>query len=718
MATLTIADLDNGKRDLQTVDEVANSRAVAATTRFGQQTTTLYESIRRINATGDEILSNLGFRVPVPYASGLNVTDSRFTVTGPDGNVYAPLSAPFTTGAWDPSQWYVLQNDLSDHKLLIFDTLLVAQAAATVLPDEQEVWARDVLTRYVVAAGALQVTGHFEDFTAKVAQPEYFGATGDDADKDTAAFKAMFAAAAEGKFNCYQPDPAKRYKIKEDLDLGPTSQWLTDLNIEATAPDSGQHTPLIKIEGWHSLKNVDIKIPSGFSHRGILRNDFYNDSSKPLSSRKITIGDIRIVSDDVISGYTGDGASCVMFGFSESITIGNIHIDGFDRAVNISDSNFVTLGNKEIRRMVRGVQLTRINDINDAGGSTYGKATYTMGAGANGLVIRGSINGKIGKYFIYDPDEHGVRFTAETVSGQPTVGGNLSMDDVTVIRPGGCAVKVASGSESGDSSDIIVNCAMGHIFSEDVGSAVYRTDPGPSPAGGNHFGFNIQYVKGLRVAGFETKKVLNAYSGTYGIMSRRGSEVHIGYVSIKDTHNSGVFINNDAVAEDFYIYNGEIINCGNGAGTQAVTLLNPANINRLTINTRIQSCPAVVAFGSTGTPGGPIVIRGDRFSVPLAIKGSAPTSRLIVDVREIGWPNSSGLEYPLGTTLLCLGGGSVPARNSGVGVYLSTTSSQRFIATNSDAGSSGDVMGSPLLGSWVVVGAIAGAQNVLVRRVS
>lgn len=155
MATLTIADLDNGKRDLQTVDRVANSRAATATTRFGQQTTTLYESIRRINATGDEILSNLGFRVPVPYASGLNVTDSRITVTGPDGKVYAPLSAPFTTGAWNPSQWYVLQNDLNDRKLLIFDTLLAAEAAATVLPSGQELLVRETDTLFTVASAAL-----------------------------------------------------------------------------------------------------------------------------------------------------------------------------------------------------------------------------------------------------------------------------------------------------------------------------------------------------------------------------------------------------------------------------------------------------------------------------------------------------------------------------------------------------------------------------------
>lgn len=176
MATLTIADLDNGKRDLQTIDEVANSRAASATTRFGQQTTTLYESIRRINATGDEILSNLGFRVPVDYAPGLNVTDSRFTVTGPDGKVYAPLSAPFTTGAWNPAQWYVLQNDMNDHKLLIFETLLEAGAAAATLPDGQVVDVESEKKRYVVQAGVLVFGRLLDDASVTSYTPSGTGA--------------------------------------------------------------------------------------------------------------------------------------------------------------------------------------------------------------------------------------------------------------------------------------------------------------------------------------------------------------------------------------------------------------------------------------------------------------------------------------------------------------------------------------------------------------
>ena len=98
MATLTIADLDNGKRDLETVDAVANSQADTTTTRYGQQTLTLAGALRR-----------LGWRAPVPYAPGLSVDSPTMTVEH-YGIVYAPREVPFTAGVWDASQWYVLQD--------------------------------------------------------------------------------------------------------------------------------------------------------------------------------------------------------------------------------------------------------------------------------------------------------------------------------------------------------------------------------------------------------------------------------------------------------------------------------------------------------------------------------------------------------------------------------------------------------------------------------
>ena len=125
MATLTIADLDNGKRDLQTVDEVANSQADTTTTRYGQQTLTLAGALRRI-----------GYAAPVPYAPGLSV-DSQVMKVEREGVVYRPDPSvvPFTTGAWDADQWRVVQNTNDSGQAYQFPTLGAAQSAAATLPE-------------------------------------------------------------------------------------------------------------------------------------------------------------------------------------------------------------------------------------------------------------------------------------------------------------------------------------------------------------------------------------------------------------------------------------------------------------------------------------------------------------------------------------------------------------------------------------------------------
>ena len=125
MATLTIADLDNGKRDLETVDAVANSQADTTPTRYGQQTLTLAGALRR-----------LGWQAPVPYAPGLVVDRATMTVER-DGIVYRPDPAlvPFTTGAWNPDQWRVLQNTPDTNQVYQFPTLPSAESAAATLPD-------------------------------------------------------------------------------------------------------------------------------------------------------------------------------------------------------------------------------------------------------------------------------------------------------------------------------------------------------------------------------------------------------------------------------------------------------------------------------------------------------------------------------------------------------------------------------------------------------
>jgi len=60
------------------------------------------------------VLNSLGYLPPVPYASGVNVTNSRYTVQYA-GDIYAPVSVPFTTGAtFDSSKWRVVQGIASN----------------------------------------------------------------------------------------------------------------------------------------------------------------------------------------------------------------------------------------------------------------------------------------------------------------------------------------------------------------------------------------------------------------------------------------------------------------------------------------------------------------------------------------------------------------------------------------------------------------------------
>lgn len=141
MATLTIADLDNGKRDLQTVDAVANSPADTTVTRFGDSVLTLAGALRR-----------LGYKAPVPYASGLNVDSGMFTVSR-DGVVYAPDPAlvPFTTGAWNAAQWRPVQNTANTNQVYQFPTLGAANAAATTLPAGSAVVVEGVSHGHIVS---------------------------------------------------------------------------------------------------------------------------------------------------------------------------------------------------------------------------------------------------------------------------------------------------------------------------------------------------------------------------------------------------------------------------------------------------------------------------------------------------------------------------------------------------------------------------------------
>lgn len=67
------------------------------------------DSINKVQLEASAVLAGIGYLPPTPYASGLNVDSTRFTVIR-DGQVYAPAApVPFTTGTWNSSQWRLVQ---------------------------------------------------------------------------------------------------------------------------------------------------------------------------------------------------------------------------------------------------------------------------------------------------------------------------------------------------------------------------------------------------------------------------------------------------------------------------------------------------------------------------------------------------------------------------------------------------------------------------------
>lgn len=160
MATLTIADLDNGKRDLETVDAVANSQADTTTTRYGYSVNTLAGALRR-----------LGYAAPVPYALGLNVTSGLTTVER-DGVIYSPRAEllPFTTSAWDADQWRVIQNTHDTNQVYQFPTLGAAQSAAAALPEGAAITVGGESQGHAVAGQYVITSGVPADTVADYAQ--------------------------------------------------------------------------------------------------------------------------------------------------------------------------------------------------------------------------------------------------------------------------------------------------------------------------------------------------------------------------------------------------------------------------------------------------------------------------------------------------------------------------------------------------------------------
>jgi len=110
-----------------------------------------------IEEKANRVIASLGFLPPVPYAPGLSVDSSNFTVEH-EGVLYfaSPSETPFVTGVWDVSQWSPLQNTFDQNTLLIFQTLAEAENASTTLPDGSYISVLETDSLYQATSGELE----------------------------------------------------------------------------------------------------------------------------------------------------------------------------------------------------------------------------------------------------------------------------------------------------------------------------------------------------------------------------------------------------------------------------------------------------------------------------------------------------------------------------------------------------------------------------------
>lgn len=159
-----VKDLSDNAKNLDlAVNDITNQ---TWEDRFGVERKTLYgiESsadslFESIENRADTVIGSLGFLPPVPYAPGLNVDSSNFTVEH-EGILYfaRPGYTPFVTAEWDSEKWSPLQNTFDQNYLLIFGSEAAAENAAIKLPDGQNIevfTSAGIISRFKVQNGVL-----------------------------------------------------------------------------------------------------------------------------------------------------------------------------------------------------------------------------------------------------------------------------------------------------------------------------------------------------------------------------------------------------------------------------------------------------------------------------------------------------------------------------------------------------------------------------------
>lgn len=351
--------------------------------------------------------------------------------------------------------------------------------------------------------------------TGRWLSPEMFGARGDGVSDDTEAFRRMLSC---GESRVFAPDPSKTYTLSATLDLGASSHWVEDLSIVVVAADTGQHEPLLYVEGEHVFRRVVLSLAPGVAWRGLIRNDVYGGPKAHF--RRFAAERVDIAAATQLEGYRGDAASAITLSYLDQVNVpGGVHASRVDRPVYLNCCREVVIGPCSLLGFLRGIQVDMPHRMTLGGGRFVGNSPNAERApGHNALVLRGGYNISVGDLIIEDTGEHGIRLTGGERPNEAMA--TVRFDQVAIRRPGACGFKASSNIADEDGEqNVIEDLAIGDLYVEDAGRELDDLPRRDYAEPNNHFGLFLDNVRGVWVQARLVRRQ-NRYNGLHAVKLR------------------------------------------------------------------------------------------------------------------------------------------------------------------------------------------------------
>ena len=358
------------------------------------------QALDEANSEIQASLVGIGYKPPIPFASGINVDNPLITVSY-NGEVYAPVydEVPFvTTATFDQSQWKVVQGvaaiDLSSTGAGQGAELVgFIQEGTGMVARTSRAKARDIISA------------------------EDRGISGSGAD-ETAAIQDLLNASIGktlilGRGKTYGYNPVVGINIPSNVNIVCNGSKFKRISAQVgTVTDSSYN---FVINSNCTIDRIEIDCIGGF-------NDI---SGLLISGSDVEIGSIKLntPSRSAAQGNAWVGAKIGPdTGSSSNVRIGNIEADLFDRAFMIQNVNGGSLGFIKVSRYRRGLYLKDVKNFNVNGGYISISSVGNTGkAGENGILLEsvsadyGTENVRIENVTVENAGEHGFRIGGQKI---------------------------------------------------------------------------------------------------------------------------------------------------------------------------------------------------------------------------------------------------------------------------------------------------------------